>query len=106
MEPLTRQAQPRSEYCRDLQLHPNVIAGGGGGAAKRRTRDLRNAVTLRPREVYELYGIPPSTVSDLCRHPDPERRLPSTYIPGRGGRKGMRLVPHDGLVQWLEKWKQ
>lgn len=84
---------------------------GSGSAAPRRkpftarrARDLRNAVMLRPREVFELYGIPPSTVSDLCRHPDPDRRLPSSLIPGRGGRKGMRLIPHSTLVQWLAKW--
>lgn len=74
--------------------------------AGRRTRNLRDAVMLRPREVFELYGIPPSTISDLCRHTDPARRLPSTLIPGRGGRKGMRLINHEGLLKWLSKWSQ
>lgn len=83
-----------------------TAASARKAAIGRRTRDLRNAVTLRPREVFELYGIPTSTVSDLCRHPDLQRRLPSTFIPGRGGRKGMRLISHAGLVQWLAKWSQ
>lgn len=48
-----------------------------------RTRDLAAAITLRPRDVFTLYGIPPSTLSMLCNDPDPNRRLPSTKIPGR-----------------------
>jgi hypothetical protein len=43
---------------------------------------------LRPRQIREIYGIPPSTLRDLilCG------RLPSVKLPGRKGNKGSRLV--------------
>ena len=72
----------------------------------RKTRDLTKAVTLRPIEIYQLYGIPTSTLCILCKHPDPEKRLPSRLTPGRSGRKGLRLVFHDDLRRWLDRWKQ
>lgn len=72
---------------------------------KRRTRDLMNAAALRPADVFELYGIPSSTLCGLCKHPDPERRLPSRLVPGRRGRKGLRIIMHAELRAWLDKWK-
>lgn len=72
---------------------------------KKKTRDLTKAVTLRPAEVFALYGIPSSTLCALCKHPDPERRLPSKLIPGRQGRKGLRLIDHAALRAWMEKWE-
>ncbi len=70
----------------------------------RQSRDLVSAATLRPAEVFALYGIPTSTICVLCKHPDPVRRLPSKKIPGRCGRKGLRLIPHDSLRAYLAKW--
>lgn len=67
-------------------------------------RDLSNAITLRPAEVYALYGIPTSTLCELCQNPDPSRRIPSRKIPGRQGRKGLRLIDHAGLKTWMAKW--
>lgn len=73
-------------------------------ARRRRTRDLSKAVCLRPAEVFALYGIPPSTLHDLCNQTDPARRLTSTLIQGKKGRKGLRLVNHDTLRAYLAKW--
>jgi len=73
---------------------------------RRKCRDLSRAITLRPREVYELYGLPSSTVCELCEHPDLEKRLPSTKIPGRSGHRGMRLIDHAEFRVWLAKWRQ
>ena len=68
-------------------------------------RDLTKAVTLRPRDVHELFGISTSTLHGLCTHPDPKRRLPSIKVPGRQGRKGIRLIYWTELVAWLERWR-
>lgn len=73
---------------------------------KKRPRDLHKAATLRPREVFDLYGIPSSTLCELCKHPDQSKRLPSLLVPGRQGRKGIRLIPHAELRAWLERWRQ
>ena len=59
---------------------------------KKKPRDLTRALTLRPAEVFALYGIPSSTLCGLCKHADPEKRIPSRLIPGRKGRKGLRLI--------------
>lgn len=72
---------------------------------RRKTRDLTKAVTLRPADVFALYGIPSSTLCELCKHPDPDRRIPSSLIPGRCGRKGLRLINHDELRAWLARWR-
>ena len=72
---------------------------------QRKLRDLSKAITLRPADVYALYGIPTSTTSVLCNDPNPERRMPSLKIPGRRGRKGMRLIDHAELKIWLSKWR-
>ena len=71
----------------------------------RKQRDLSKAITLRPADVFTLYGIPTSTTSVLCNDPNPERRMPSLKIPGRRGRKGMRLIDHAELKIWLSKWR-
>jgi hypothetical protein len=68
----------------------------------RKKRDLRLAITLRPSEVFEAYGIPTSTLCEMCNHPDPTRRLPSFLVPGRSGHKGIRLIDHDQLRAWLK----
>lgn len=67
-------------------------------------RDLRSALTLRPRDVFVLYGVPPSTLADLCRHPDPEKRMPSILLPGARGRRGITLIDHGRFRAWLAKW--
>jgi len=69
-----------------------------------RQRDLINAVTLRPSEIFEVYGMPESTVCELCKHPDPLRRIPSYKIPGRQGRKGSRYIIHAAFKQWLAQY--
>jgi hypothetical protein len=72
---------------------------------RRKTRDLTQAIMLRPREVYMLYGLSSSTICELCQHPDPDKRIPSTKVPGRRGHKGMRLINHAELKVWLAKWR-
>lgn len=72
---------------------------------KKKPRDLTRAVTLRPAEVFALYGIPSSTLCGLCKHEDPEKRIPSRLIPGRKGRKGLRLINHDELRAYLDRWR-
>jgi hypothetical protein len=71
---------------------------------RRRARDLARAESLRPRDVFELHGIPASTLRDMCTHPDPAVRLPSLLIPGRQGRRGVRLIKRTDLNAWLEKF--
>lgn len=71
---------------------------------RRRERDLTKAVCLRPADVFALYGIPPSTLHDLCNQTDPARRLTSTLIQGKKGKRGLRLVNHDTLRAYLAKW--
>ena len=70
---------------------------------KRRTRDLSKAITLRPRDIFDLYGITPSVLCRIANHADSTKRLPSTLIPGRAGRKGVRLVKHDDLRAYLDQ---
>ena len=72
---------------------------------RRKQRDLSKAVTLRPADVFALYGIPSSTTSQYCNDPDPVRRMPSLKIAGRRGRKGLRLIDHAELKIWLSKWR-
>jgi len=75
-------------------------------ARKKRTRsrDLNSAIMLRPRDVFTLYGIPPSTLSMICNDPDSNRGLPSIKIPGRCGRRGIRLIDHGELRVGLTRW--
>ena len=73
---------------------------------RRKTRDLSQAITLRPRDIYNLYGLSSSTICELCQHPDADRRIPSILIPGRRGHKGMRLIEHAEFRAWLAKWRR
>lgn len=69
-----------------------------------RPRDLARADTLRARDIYDLYGIAPSTLCWLATHPDAARRPLSRFIRGRGGRRGIRLFPRVAFEQWLARW--
>lgn len=69
----------------------------------RHTRDLSKAVTLRPSEVVELYGISQPVISRLLNNTDPKQRIPSILIPGRAGRMGIRLIKHDDLRAFLAR---
>lgn len=71
---------------------------------RRRARDLASAVTLRPRDIWELYGIPDSTLCDMARNSDPAQRPPSIFIRGRTGRKGIRLFRRAEFEAWLARW--
>jgi hypothetical protein len=62
-------------------------------------RQLSTAVTLRPADVWQLYGIAPSTLHGYCRRET--NPLPSILIRGKSGRKGVRLVRRDQLESWL-----
>lgn len=73
---------------------------------KLRARDLTKAVTLRPRDIFDLYGIQPAMVSYMANHEDPAKRLPSILVPGRKGNRGMRLIDHEELKAWLARWKE
>lgn len=70
---------------------------------RRTSRDLANAVTLRPRDVFDLYGVPSSTLHEWCtRESD---RLPSSLIPGRKGKRGVRLIKRTDLEEFLQKFR-
>ena len=69
----------------------------------KKTRDLSKAVTLRPAEVFALYGIPPATLRDWCTHKEADHKLPSALIQGRAGRKGVRLIKQADLLAYLER---
>jgi hypothetical protein len=71
---------------------------------KRKARDLAHAITLRPRDIYDLYGIPQSTLCRLANLPDEKLRPPSKLIRGRGGRKGIRLFNRAEFEAWLARW--
>jgi hypothetical protein len=83
----------------------NVESNPPRGRYRKRFRDLGKAETLRPREIYERFGIPESTLSGYFFHPDPRIRLESILIPGRKGRKGIRLVFRADLEAWLGRWR-
>lgn len=72
---------------------------------QRRERDLTKAIDLRPVDIFELYGISASTLHSFCTAEDDERRLPSVLIPGRSGRRGVRLINHDDFRAWRAKWR-
>lgn len=88
------------------QVLPDTSSSGLSLRPRRKkNRDVLNAPMLRPADVYQLYGIPSSTLCHLCKHPDPAKRLPSLLIPGRCGRKGLRLIRHSELKAWLARWE-
>lgn len=66
------------------------------------TRDLLTAVTLRPAEVEQLYGIGRVTLRNYCIRE--ENPLPSILIKGRSGRKGVRLIEREKLNAWLAQF--
>lgn len=76
-------------------------SGASAPVRRKKQRDLSKAEMLRPADVYALYGIPSSTLCQMCNHPDPAKRMPSMLIPGRRGRKGLRLIDHTKLRAWL-----
>jgi hypothetical protein len=58
-------------------------------------------VMLTPRQIWELFGIPMSTLHDYCtQENDP---LPSILIKGRGGKRGKRLIPVAPFYAWLAR---
>jgi len=71
---------------------------------RRVARDLTRATWLRPWDVRELYGIPQSTLCHYATKLPMERRPESHFIPGRGGRKGIRLFPRGAFEAWLRRW--
>jgi len=63
-----------------------------------------SARALRPRDIAERFGIPPSTLHFYCAKLNPPgARLPSLKLPGRCGRKGKRLIFEHELLAWLER---
>jgi hypothetical protein len=70
---------------------------------KRTTRDLANAVTLRPRDVFDLYGVPSSTLHEWATRDND--RLPSFLVSGRKGKRGVRLIKRADLEAFLEKFR-
>jgi hypothetical protein len=67
-----------------------------------RTRDLTRAVTLRPAEVEQLYGVNRATLRNWCIRP--ENPLPSILVRGKSGRKGVRLIERVKLETWLAQY--
>lgn len=76
-----------------------------GRKKRRRLRNLDDADMLRPAEIYMKYGIPPSTLCEMCKRNDPTTRLPSILIPGRKGHKGLRLIERTELLAYLARFK-
>jgi hypothetical protein len=68
---------------------------------RRKLRDLERAVWLRPRDIEEIYGLSASTLHELATHTDPARRLPSSFVKARGGKRGLRLVKRADLDAYL-----
>ena len=69
-----------------------------------KTRDLSKALKLRPNDIWELYGIPSSTLCLWCKHPRPGvSPPPSLKIEGRQGRRGIRLFDKLKFEAWLEE---
>lgn len=104
----------RMSGLKKSQQHLHAGASPHAGAAdstkpgrRRRKpgRDLSKALSYRPRDIFDLHGMPPSTVCQLCNHPDPAKRMPSYLIPGRQGRKGARFIPVKEFNVWLDKWR-
>ena len=100
---------PSSTSEKGVDLHPELdgptklilpIVGKRRGAP---SRDLDRAITLRPADVFSLYGIPASTLHGYCNHPNLAKRLPSILLPGRKGRRGVRLSDSSELRAWMGK---
>jgi hypothetical protein len=72
---------------------------------QRRQRDYNCAVALRPADIFHQYGISGSTLHYMCTHPDETKRLTSVLIPGRSGRRGVRLVYRADLEAYLARFK-
>lgn len=67
----------------------------------RRGRDLSRALHYRAADIFELHGIPASTLCELARRPvDP---IPSRLIAPRGGRRGLRLFPVAETEAWIAR---
>lgn len=70
---------------------------------KRKARDLTNAVMLRPRDVFELYGISQPTLWRITHTGEASDRLPATFIGSRKGRMGLTLIKRSDLDAYLAK---
>ena len=82
---------------------PTSAAGKSPRRGRNCGRDLRKALRLRPKDIFELYGIPDSTLCLLCKNPDKSKRPPSVKIPGRKGRRGIRLFEKTKFEAWLDE---
>jgi hypothetical protein len=71
---------------------------------RRTARDLAVAKELRPRDIWDVYGIAPSTLCVLATHEDAARRPLSRFIRPRGGRKGLRLFDKAAFEAWKSCW--
>lgn len=70
---------------------------------RRKARDLAVAVTLRPRDIFDLYGVPSSTLHEWAtRQTD---RLPSSLIPGRKGKRGVRLIKKADFEAFMQRFQ-
>lgn len=67
----------------------------------RTPEELRHAETLRPRDLFVLYGLGPSAVHELCTKGDEFGVLPSVLIGAKSGRKGIRLVRRTDIETFL-----
>lgn len=74
-------------------------------AAKAAATSPVKPIALRPRMIRELYGIPTSSLAYYYRDMPEADRLPSIKIPGRCGRKGVRLIMVADLEAWLERFR-
>lgn len=63
---------------------------------------LLQAPTLRPAEVYLLFGIPPSTQRDLVARTTDPMPAPRRLL-GRKGHKGVRLFDRAEIDAWWRR---
>jgi len=85
----------------DIPDRPKKLAPKGR-KKRLKTRDTSRAVMLRPADIWQLYGIPSSTLCSLCTQPrEGSEPPPSLQIRGRCGRRGIRLFNKIEFEAWL-----
>lgn len=102
MIPADRKAPLPSSDASNASLRTDA-AGHDQPRRRNRGRDLKKALRLRPKDIFELYGIPDSTLCVLCKHPDKSKRPPSVLLPGRKGHRGIRLFEKTKFEAWLDQ---
>jgi len=67
-------------------------------------RDLERAEDLRPRDIFDLHGIAPSTLCVYATKLAAADRPISRLIKPLGGKKGLRIFPKPAFRAWRDCW--